>query len=113
MLAYTAPIWVLAAVLTWVPIAGRPMVEWLPVACWWLWRTTGGRLLYRRRIIAPRPARRLSASRRATLAPATGAYRKTQGRGMHAVDPTPGRTPPWSARSPISTFVLLDPSEQV
>ena len=30
LLAYTAPIWVLAASLTWIPIAGRPIVEWLP-----------------------------------------------------------------------------------
>ena len=39
LLAYTAPVWLLAVVLTWVPIAGRPMVEWLPVALWWLWRS--------------------------------------------------------------------------
>ena len=32
LLAYTAPIWVIAAALTWIPIAGRPAVEWLPVA---------------------------------------------------------------------------------
>ena len=55
LLAYTAPIWVLAAALTWIPIAGRPMVEWLPIACWWLWRTTGGQLLFPRRIVVPRP----------------------------------------------------------
>ncbi|GAA1491024.1 SCO6880 family protein [Brachybacterium sacelli] len=56
LLAYTAPVWVPAAALTWIPIAGRPAVEWLPVAFWWLWRTTGGQLLYRRRIVTPRPA---------------------------------------------------------
>lgn len=60
LLAYTAPIWVLAAALTWIPIAGRPAVEWLPVACWWLWRTTGGQLVYRRRIVTPRPVGTLS-----------------------------------------------------
>src|SRR5699024_2811140 len=27
LLAYTAPIWVLAAALTWIPVAGRPAVE--------------------------------------------------------------------------------------
>lgn len=37
------------------PVAGRPAVEWLPVACWWLWRTTGGQLLYRRHVVKPRP----------------------------------------------------------
>ena len=55
LLAYTAPIWVIAAALTWIPIAGRPAVEWLPVAFWWLWRSTGGQLLYRRRVVTPRP----------------------------------------------------------
>lgn len=55
LLAYTAPVWAVAAALTWMPVAGRPMVEWLPVACWWLWRSTGGQLLYRRRIVTPRP----------------------------------------------------------
>src|SRR5690625_7414589 len=52
----TAPIWVLAAAITWLPVAGRPLVEWLPVACWWLWRKTGRHLAYRRRIVTPRPA---------------------------------------------------------
>ena len=51
LLAYSAPIWVLCAALTWIPVGGRPVVEWLPVACWWLWRSTGGQLLYRRRIV--------------------------------------------------------------
>src|SRR5690625_5136223 len=52
----TAPIWVIAAAITWIPVAGRPLVEWLPVACWWLWRSTGRHLAYRRRIVTPRPA---------------------------------------------------------
>ncbi|MBN9152361.1 MULTISPECIES: SCO6880 family protein [Microbacterium] len=56
LLAYTAPIWVLSAALTWIPVGGRPVVEWLPVTFWWLWRVTGGQLLYRRRIVKPRPA---------------------------------------------------------
>ena len=55
LLAYTAPIWALAAALTWTPIAGRTAIEWLPVASWWLWRSTGGQLLYRRRVVTPRP----------------------------------------------------------
>ncbi|MFX4288271.1 SCO6880 family protein [Zafaria sp. Z1313] len=55
LLAYTAPIWALSITLTWVPIAGRPLVEWLPVGCWWLYRTTIGQLIYRRKVVAPRP----------------------------------------------------------
>ena len=42
LLAYTAPIWVLSAALTWIPVGGRPVVEWLPVTFWWLWRVTVG-----------------------------------------------------------------------
>jgi hypothetical protein len=108
MLAYTAPIWVLAAVLTWVPIAGRPMVEWLPVACWWLWRTTGGQLLYRRRIVTPRPAGNLAlpgdmARLREHLDPETGACM------IH--DPRQGTlTVVCEVTHPA--FVLLDPGEQ-
>ena len=51
----TAPVWVLAAAITWIPVAGRPLVEWLPVTCWWLgappagnWPTGAGS--------SPRPA---------------------------------------------------------
>jgi hypothetical protein len=55
LLAYTAPIWGACVALTWVPVAGRPLVEWLPVGFWWLWKTTGGQALYRRRIMKPRP----------------------------------------------------------
>lgn len=55
LIAYTAPIWALRLMLTWVPVAGRPMIEWLQVACWWLYRTTIGQLLYRRRVVVPRP----------------------------------------------------------
>ncbi|MCI1636787.1 MAG: PrgI family protein [Bifidobacterium crudilactis] len=55
LVAYSAPIWGVCLALTWTPIAGRPLVEWLPVGFWWLWRSTGGQLLYRRRIVQPRP----------------------------------------------------------
>ena len=108
MLAYTAPIWLLAVVLTWVSIAGRPMVEWLPVACWWLWRSTGGQLLYRRRIVKPRPAGSLAlpgdmARLREHLDPETGACM------IH--DPRQGRlTVVCEVTHPA--FVLLDPGEQ-
>jgi len=108
LLAYTAPVWVLAVVLTWVPIGGGPVVEWIPVASWWLWRTTGGQLIYRRRIIAPPPVGTLAlpgdaARLREYRDPETGA-------GMiHA---------PHQARLTVvcqvthPAFVLLDPAEQ-
>ncbi|MGP5289432.1 SCO6880 family protein [Brachybacterium tyrofermentans] len=108
LIAYTAPVWVLSAVLTWMPIAGRPVVEWIPVAGWWLWRTTGGQLLYRRRIVAPRPAGTLAlpgdmARLREHIDPETGA-------GM-IHDPHQGTlTVVCEIRHPA--FVLLDPAGQ-
>lgn len=108
LIAYTAPVWALSAVLTWMPIAGRPVVEWIPVAGWLLWRTTGGQLLYRRRIVAPRPAGTLAlpgdmARLREHVDPETGA-------GM-IHDPHQGTlTVVCEIRHPA--FVLLDPAEQ-
>lgn len=91
-----------------MPIAGRPVVEWIPVAGWLLWRTTGGQLLYRRRIVAPRPAGTLAlpgdmARLREHVDPETGA-------GM-IHDPHQGTlTVVCEIRHPA--FVLLDPAEQ-
>lgn len=108
LIAYTAPVWVLSAVLTWMPIGGRPVVEWLPVAGWWLWRTTGGQLLYRRRIVAPRPAGTLAlpgdmARLREHVDPETGA-------GMIHDPHHATLTVVCEIRHPA--FVLLDPAEQ-
>ncbi len=108
LLAYTAPVWVLAAALTWIPVAGRPIVEWLPVACWWLWRTTGGQLLYRRRIVVPRPVGTLAlpgdrARLREYSDPDTGA-------GMIHDPHAATLTVVCEVTHPA--FVLLDPSEQ-
>ena len=108
LLAYTAPIWVLAAALTWIPIAGRPIVEWLPIACWWLWRTTGGQLLYRRRIVVPRPVGTLAlpgdmARLREYSDPDTGA-------GMIHDPHAATLTVVCEVTHPA--FVLLDPGEQ-
>lgn len=108
LLAYTAPIWLLSAALTWVPVAGRPVVEWLPVGCWWLWRTTAGQLIYRRRIIAPRPAGTLAlpgdmARLREYEDPETGA-------GMIHDPHAATLTVVCDVSHPA--FVLLDPAEQ-
>ena len=108
LLVYTAPVWLLAVVLTWVPIAGRPMVEWLPVALWWLWRSTGGQLLYRRRIVKPRPAGSLAlpgdmARLREHLDPETGACMIHDPRQATLTVVTEVTHP---------AFILLDPGEQ-
>lgn len=108
LIAYSAPIWVSCAVLVWVPVAGRPVVEWIPVAGWWLWRATGGQLLYRRRVVAPRPAGTLAlpgdaARLREFTDPETGA-------GM-IHDPT-AATLTAVVEVTHPAFVLLDPAEQ-
>jgi hypothetical protein len=108
LLADSAPIWMLAAVIAWVRIGGRPLVEWVPVGAWWLWRTTGGQLLYRRRIVAPRPASTLAlpgdmARLREYTDPETGA-------GMIHDPHAATLTVATAIAHPA--FVLLDPSEQ-
>ncbi|MEX3509756.1 SCO6880 family protein [Kocuria carniphila] len=108
LLAYTAPILVVAAALTWIPISGRPAVEWLPVAFWWLWRSTGGQLLYRRRIVKPRPVGTLNlpgdmARLREYTDPETGA-------GMIHDPHQQTLTVVCEVSHPA--FVLLDPGEQ-
>lgn len=108
LLAYTAPIWLLAAALAGIPVVGRPAVEWLPVAFWWVWRSTGGQLLYRRRVVKPRPVGTLAlpgdmARLREYTDPDTNA-------GM-IHDPHAGTlTVVCEVAHPA--FVLLDPGEQ-
>ncbi|MCI1787669.1 MAG: PrgI family protein [Actinomyces sp.] len=108
MLAYTAPIWATCVALTWIPVAGRPLVEWLPVGFWWLWKTTGGQLLYRRRIVAPRPEGTLAlpgdlARLREYTDPTSGACM------IH--DPH-GATLTAICEVSHPAFILLDPGEQ-
>ncbi|MCI1659690.1 MAG: PrgI family protein [Bifidobacterium psychraerophilum] len=108
MLAYTAPIWATCVALTWIPVAGRPLVEWLPVGFWWLWKTTGGQLLYRRRIVTPRPEGTLAlpgdmARLREYTDPASGACM------IH--DPH-GATLTAIVEVSHPAFILLDPGEQ-
>lgn len=107
-LAYTAPIWATAALLTWVPVAGRPVIEWVPVAGWWVYRTTIGQLLYRRRIVTPRPAGTLAlpgdqARLREYEEPTTGA-------GM--IHDPHQNTLTVVCEITHPAFVLLDPAEQ-
>ncbi|MGB3894839.1 SCO6880 family protein [Arthrobacter sp.] len=55
-LAWTSPIWAGAALLAVVPAGGRKLVEWVPILTRWAARTYLGQLIYRRRVIKPRPA---------------------------------------------------------
>ena len=108
LIALTSPVWLASAVVVWVRVAGRAIVEWVPVFVWWVWKTTAGQLLYRRRVVKPRPAGTLAlpgdmARLREYDDPVTGA-------GM-IHDPTAETlTAIVSVSHPA--FVLLDPGEQ-
>lgn len=108
LIAFSAPVWAAAASVAWIRIAGRAIVEWIPVVFWWLWKTTGGQLLYRRRVVKPRSAGSLAlpgdmSRLREYDDSATGA-------GM-VHDPTAATlTAIVSVSHPA--FVLLDPGEQ-
>jgi hypothetical protein len=94
--------------LAFVEVGGRKLIEWSPVGARWLWRSTGGQLIYRRRIVKPRPAGTLAlpgdaARLRQWLDPETGAVMIHD---PHAATLTAitGVAHP--------AFVLLDPAEQ-
>src|SRR4051812_47112074 len=59
-LMYIVPVLLLCAALAFVGVGGRKIVEWLPIVARWMWRSTGGQLLFRRHIVNPRPAGTLS-----------------------------------------------------
>src|SRR3954447_7444232 len=59
-LMYVAPMLLLCGALAWVEVAGSKLIECLPIVTRWLRRSAGGQLLFRRRIVKPRPAGTLS-----------------------------------------------------
>jgi len=108
ILAWSAPVWATALGLTWVPVAGRKAIEWLPLSLHWLWRVTVRQTLFRRRVVKPRPAGTLSlpgdmAALRQYEDPETGAvmvhnpHEQTLTVLLEVTHPA---------------FVLLDPGEQ-
>jgi hypothetical protein len=107
-LMYVVPILLLCSALAFVGVGGRKIVEWLPVVTKWLSRSTGGQLVFRRRIVKPRPAGTLSlpgdaARLRQWFDPESGAVM------VH--DPHTARlTAIVGVTHPA--FILLDPNEQ-
>ncbi|WP_244928525.1 SCO6880 family protein [Nocardioides sp. W7] len=94
--------------LAFVGAGGRKLIEWAPIGARWLWRSSGGQLLYRRRIVKPRPA--------GTLALPGDAARLRQW-----VDPETDAVMVHDPHAATLTaiigvahpaFVLLDPAEQ-
>lgn len=105
---YTGVVWLPALLVAVIPIGGRSIVGWLPVALAWVWRSLTGQTRYRRRITTPRPAGTLAlpgdaAAVRQYVDPETGAVMVHD---PHAQTLTVLReiTHP--------SFILLDPGEQ-
>ncbi|AZH79059.1 hypothetical protein CSX12_11655 [Microbacterium sp. Y-01] len=106
--AWTTPIWGTCALLAVIPAGGRKVIEWVPILARWAARTYLGQLVYRRRVIKPRPAGTLAlpgdaASLREWEDPETGA---AMVHDPHAQT----LTAILSVSHPA--FVLLDPGEQ-
>ncbi|GAA4706598.1 hypothetical protein APR04_001727 [Promicromonospora umidemergens] len=108
---YAIPVLILTAAAALVPLGGRHVIDWVPIAASWAWRTTTGQLHYRARLIRPvrpRPAGTLAlpgdtAALRQYTDPITGAVL------VH--DPHANiLTALLSVTHPA--FVLLDPGEQ-
>ncbi|KQW42699.1 hypothetical protein ASC77_23445 [Nocardioides sp. Root1257] len=104
----TFPIILVFVALGFLSVGGRRLVEWGPIGARWVWRSAGGQLLFRRRIIKPRPA--------GTLALPGDAARLRQW-----VDPETGAVMVHDPHAATLTaivgvshpaFVLLDPSEK-
>ena len=54
--AWTSPVWAGAGLVAIIPASGRKLIEWVPILARWVMRTYLGQLIFRRRIIKPRPA---------------------------------------------------------
>lgn len=107
-LLFVMPGLLVCATLAWVSVGGRKLVEWLPIVVRWLWRSAGGQLLFRRRIVKPRPAGTLSlpgdaARLRQWLDPESGAV-MVHDQHQATLTAIVGVTHP--------AFILLDPVEQ-
>ncbi len=105
---YAVPVLVVCAGLVWVRVAGRPLVEWLPLVARWQQRAVAGQLDYRARIGKPRPA--------GTLALPGDAARlrqwvDTDTSAVYVHDPHAGTV---TAVVQVShpAFILLDPADQ-
>ena len=106
--AWTAPVWATAALLAVIPAGGRKVIEWVPIVARWIARTYLGQLIYRRRVIKPRPAGTLAlpgdaAPLREWEDPETGAA-MIQDPHAQTLTAILGVSHP--------AFVLLDPGEQ-
>jgi len=108
LLAWAGILWAPAVAVTWLPVGGRPAVQWAPLAAHWAARSYAGQLVFRKRVVRPRPAGTLAlpgdaAALRQFEDPETGAVMVHD---PHAQTLTAILT----VEHP--SFILLDPLEQ-
>lgn len=108
ILAWSAILWAPAVALTWMPVAGRPVVDWLPLVVHWIARVYTGQLLYRKRIVKPRPAGTLA------LPGDAAALRQFEDPESSAVMVHDPHAQTLTALVGVEhpSFILLDPAEQ-
>ncbi|MPV35934.1 SCO6880 family protein [Georgenia subflava] len=106
--AYAAPLLFLCAVLVWVRIGGRPLVEWLPIVTVWGRRSATGQLEHRARIGRPRPAGTLA------LPGDVARLRQWVDTDTGAVMVHDPHSATLTAVVPVThpSFILLDPADQ-
>lgn len=107
-LLYVVPVLALCAGASFVSVGGRKVVEWLPIVSGWTRRSAADQLVFRRRVVKPRPAGTLAlpgdaARLRQWLDPETGAVMVHDPHGA-TLTAIVGVSHP--------AFVLLDPAEQ-
>src|SRR3954470_14516052 len=107
-LMYVVPVLLICAALAFVGVVGRKLIEWLPIVARWMWRSTGGQLLFRRHIVKPRPSGTLAlpgdaARLRQWFDPESGAV-MVHDPHVATLTAIVGVTHP--------AFILLDPAEQ-
>ena len=105
---YTSPIWGTGAVLAWVPVGGRKLVEWIPITLHWVLRQALHQTRYRRRIVKPRPAGTLALP--GDAAPLRQ-YEDPESGAVMVHDPH-GQTLTTLVEVTHPSFILLDPGEQ-
>ena len=102
-LAWTSPVWGIATLLAVIPAGGRKLIEWVPIVARWTFRTYLGQLIYRRRVIKPRPAGTLALPGDAAPAdPDSAAQSGGLGTSGLCADPAwPGRCATHYGRAPV------------
>lgn len=105
---WTFPLWGSTLILAWLPVGGRSVIDWSPVATNWAWRVVTGQTAYRRRVMRPRPAGTLAlpgdaAAFREYTDPDTGTVIVHDPHNQRLIAVVEVSHP---------AFVLLDPAEQ-